>query len=58
MRYQKRGREKRKRLSASAEKKIRAEVERFAKYYKCSKSFIIAVALADFFELKIKRFDE
>ena len=53
MRIQKRGKEPREHLSPSVEKKIKREIERTAARFDVSKSFVISVALADQFGIKI-----
>ena len=53
MRIQKRGKEPRRRLSPRVEGKIERETERLARKFKCSKSFVIATALADQYGIRI-----
>lgn len=44
--------------SASLQKEIDKAVKHAAKQFGASKSWVVSVALADFFNIKIKRFDE
>jgi hypothetical protein len=58
MRYQPKSKIRKRRVDASVHKAIQAAVERDSIRWKCSKSWIVATALAAFYDIDILAFDK